>query len=187
MPYVGEFSITFLNCSTVILASSAASSTDRRPFLTSSISVLILPSLKLSSLMPWLRLHIISTSFLKLLYLPQLGLKIRAQSDTSSRTVRVQGSSLPFSVTGIFRPKKHFGLTDASFFYQTFIPSVSANSLSLISSMMISHLFDNDFFRFWVFNQHILSLLFTFFRVHLICGLLLLFSEFFHSFAIVFC
>ena len=102
MPYVGEFSITFLNCSTVILASSAASSTDRRPFLTSSISVLILPSLKLSSLIPWLRLHIISTSFLKLLYLPQLGLKIRAQSDTSSRTVRVQGSSLPFSVTGIF-------------------------------------------------------------------------------------
>ena len=41
---------------THLLASSAASSTDSRPFLTSSISVLILPSLKLSSLMPWLRL-----------------------------------------------------------------------------------------------------------------------------------
>ena len=39
----------------------------------------------------------------------------------------------------------------------------------------------------FLLNDLILSLLFTFFRVRLICGLLLFFSEFFHSFAIVFC
>lgn len=37
------------------------------------------------------------------------------------------------------------------------------------------------------FNQHILSLLFTFFRVRLICGRLLLFLAFFHPFSIIFC